>query len=67
MTVTFNGIEYYRTKEAADALRVSKQTLLRWITEEKIADAGRRDRNGWRLFSDSDIKRIRTWMNEGSR
>lgn len=64
MTATFNSIEYYRTQEVADELGISKQTLLRWITEGKVADAGKRDRNNWRLFSERDMERIKEWMNK---
>lgn len=53
---------YYRTKEAAKKLGISKQTLLRWFSEGKVNDVNKRDRNGWRLFSDQDISRIKKWM-----
>jgi excisionase family DNA binding protein len=48
----------YSTKEAAEALGISRPTLLRWIRERKIADV-RRDRNKWRVFTEADIHRIR--------
>ena len=47
----------HNTAAAAKALGVSKSTLLRWISEKRVADV-ERDRNGWRVFSDKDIKRI---------
>ena len=46
------------TQEAAQALGVSKSTLLRWISEGRVADVGRDFRN-WRVWTDSDIQRVR--------
>jgi predicted site-specific integrase-resolvase len=48
------------TQEAAERLGVSRQTLLRWFREGRVADTVRRDRNGWREFSSDDIERIRS-------
>ncbi len=45
--------------EAAAAAGISKPTLLRWIKLGKIADAARRDRNGWRIFDHAEIARIK--------
>jgi len=67
MTVSLNGKTYLTTKEAAEKLEVSKQTLLRWFSEGKVNDVKKRDRNGWRLFTVSDISRIKKWKNEASR
>ena len=54
---------YLKTTEAAKVLGISKQTLLRWFSEGRVSDVEKRDRNGWRLFTDQDISRIRKWMN----
>ena len=48
----------YSTAEAAKQVGISKPTLLRWIRDKKIADV-RRDRNAWRVFTETDIQRIR--------
>lgn len=48
----------YSTAEAAKRLSVSKQTLLRWFAERKIADVGR-DHRGWRVFTENDLQRIK--------
>jgi DNA-binding transcriptional MerR regulator len=48
----------YSTAEAPRALKISKNTLLRWIRENRVGDVKRRDRNGWRIFNDHDIRRI---------
>lgn len=44
--------------ETAAAAGISKPTLLRWIKVGKVADAGKRDRNGWRIFSPDEVARI---------
>jgi excisionase family DNA binding protein len=49
---------YYRTSEAAQLAGVSRSTLLRWLDSGIIKDASCRDRRGWRLFTEADIKRI---------
>jgi excisionase family DNA binding protein len=52
--------ETFSTNEAAQRIGVSRQTLLRWFRERKVADV-RRDRRNWRVFSEDDIERIRRW------
>lgn len=59
MPVKINGRTYYRTTEAAKVAAISRSTLLRWLHDGIIKDAPHRDRRGWRLFTDADIKRIR--------
>lgn len=46
--------------DTAAAAGISKPTLLRWIKVGKVADAKRRDRNGWRIFSPDEVSEIRT-------
>ena len=48
------------TREAAERVGVSRNTLLRWFREGRVADV-RRDRNGWRFFTPEDVARIRTY------
>lgn len=48
----------YSTEEAAKELGISKSTLLRWFRQKRVLDV-RRDRNGWRVFTSADIKRIK--------
>ena len=48
----------YQTAAAARKLKVSKQSLLRWIAQGRVDDV-RRDHRGWRIFDEADIKRIR--------
>jgi excisionase family DNA binding protein len=56
---------YMRTNEAARAVGVSRQTLLRWLQEGKVRDV-KRDRNGWRVFSQEDVARLRRWARSGT-
>ena len=48
----------YTSAQAAVALGVSRNTLLRWFREGRLAHVSR-DRNGWRTFSEADLTRIR--------
>ena len=59
MPIKIDGATYYRTAEAAWKAGVSKSTLLCWINRGIIKDTSCRDRRGWRLFSEDDIKRIK--------
>ena len=47
-----------RTREAAQLVGVSKNTLLRWFREGRVRDVSR-DRNGWRIFREDDVTRIK--------
>jgi len=58
MPTEINGETYYRTSEAAQLAGISRSTLLRWLHRGIIKDTSRRDRRGWRLFTEADIKRI---------
>ena len=58
MPIKINGDTYYRTSEAAKMAGISRSTLLRWLDDGVIKEASRRDRRGWRLFSQADINRI---------
>ncbi len=58
----------YGTAEAAKKLGVSKPTLLRWFAQKRIGEVGR-DHNNWRIFTERDLRRIRSEVmgNGGSR
>ncbi|MBN9499304.1 MAG: MerR family transcriptional regulator [Alphaproteobacteria bacterium] len=49
------------TAAAAEALGVSKATLLRWFRDGRIVEVSR-DRNGWRIFTTADLSRIKRVM-----
>jgi excisionase family DNA binding protein len=50
----------YSTRQAAEMIGVSKNTLLNWFKNGKIPEVSR-DYNGWRIFTDEDIDRIRSY------
>jgi predicted site-specific integrase-resolvase len=63
MPVRINGREFYRTAEACRMVGTSKNTFLRWVRDGIFTDVELRDRRGWRLFSDSDLSRLKTEVN----
>ena len=58
MPVKINGETYYRTSEACQAAGISRSTLVRWLKVGILDDVPHRDRRGWRLFTEADIKRM---------
>ena len=58
MAIVSRGVTYYRTTEAARYAGISRSTLLRWLSQGRVVLAERRDRNGWRVFSQEDIGAI---------
>jgi len=63
MPININGITYYRTAEACRAAGISKNTFLRWAKEGKFSDIQRKDRRGWRLFTENDMDRLKNEVN----
>ena len=63
MPIKISGKNYYRTSEAAQLAGISRSTLLRWIGQGIFSDEPRRDRRGWRLFTEADIERIENEAN----
>lgn len=51
----------YTTSQAARLLGVSRNTLLRWFREGRVSD-GPRDRNGWRLFGETELETLRAYV-----
>jgi DNA-binding transcriptional MerR regulator len=60
-----NDLTYLYCHEAAKMAGISKATLLRWISKGYISDSDKRDRNGWRLFSDYEVQRIKRFSENG--
>jgi len=60
MAIRINDQTYYRTSEACQRAGISKATLFRWVKVGILEDIVRRDRNGWRLFTQNDINRIKS-------
>ena len=58
MPLVIKGESYYRTAEVCRMLDIGKSTILRWFRSGIVEDVSSRDWRGWRLFTNSDIKRI---------
>jgi DNA-binding transcriptional MerR regulator len=58
MPTKIKGETYYRTSEAAQIAGISRSTLLRWVDGGIVKGTPHRDRRGWRLFTQADIRRI---------
>jgi predicted site-specific integrase-resolvase len=63
MPVKINGQTYYRTAEVCLMVGIGKSTLFRWIKEGIMEEAEHRDRRGWRLFTESEIDRVKKEVN----
>lgn len=59
MPLQLDGNVYFRSMEVSEMTGVSKSTIHRWMREGIIPQARFRDRNGWVLFTEEDIDRIR--------
>jgi len=60
MAIRINDQTYYRTSEACQRAGISKATLFRWVKAGILEDVVRKDRKGWRLFTQDDINRIKS-------
>jgi len=58
VTIEINGQKYYKTSEACKKAGISRATLFRWL-KEGILDKYRKDRRGWRIFTEEDLEKIR--------
>ena len=50
----------FTSREAAARVGVAAITLRRWLLAGKVREVSR-DRNGWRMFTQADINRIRRY------
>jgi excisionase family DNA binding protein len=58
MPKLLGGLCFYTVSEVAKSVGIHRMTLLRWIEARKVPD-GRRDRNGWRMFSEAQVEAIK--------
>lgn len=58
MSVQINGQVYYRTAEVCQMVGIGKSTLFRWMRQNIIREPEYRDRKGWRLFTEHELRRI---------
>jgi len=56
----------YSTKQAAQRIGVSKETLLRWLRDDPSREPSR-DRRGWRVWTQQDIDRLVAWNSATTR
>ena len=59
MPISVGGQTFYMTSEACVLAGTNRHTFLRWVREGMFTDVEHRDRNGWRLFAEDDIHRLR--------
>jgi len=67
MPVSLSGQLFYQTAEACALAGTTKSTFLRWVREGLIADVETRDRNGWRLFTEADVRRLQSRVHSVNR
>ena len=63
MPLELDGRTYYNIGEACELAGISRDTFLRWVRKGKFIDVEHRDRNGWRLFTNDDVRRLKTRIN----
>jgi len=59
MPLVMNRQTYYRTAEVCRMVGISRNTLFRWLKRGLLGECERRDRNGWRLFTEDEIDSLR--------
>jgi predicted site-specific integrase-resolvase len=64
MPVKINGQIYYRTAEVCQMVGIGKSTLFRWIKQNIVKDAEYRDRKGWRLFGEDELRSLKSETNK---
>ena len=55
MPLVMNRRTYYRTAEVCRRVGISRNTLFRWLKQGLLGECERRDRRGWRLFTEDEI------------
>ena len=59
MPIVMNRQTYYRTAEVCQIVGIGRNTLFRWLKQGLLGECERRDRRGWRLFTEDDIDLLR--------
>ena len=67
MSITVDGQTYYRTAEVCRLVGISRTTLFRWLKDGIFEEAQHRDRRGWRLFTENEIDKLKTEVNQISK
>jgi DNA-binding transcriptional MerR regulator len=63
MPLKFDSQTFYNTREACKLAGTNRDTFLRWVRQKKFTDVEHRDRNGWRLFTEGDLQRLKDYVN----
>lgn len=63
MPLKFDGQTFYNTREACKLAGTNRDTFLQWVRQKKFTDVEHRDRNGWRLFTEGDLQRLKDYVN----
>ena len=63
MPLKLDGQTFYNTQEASRLAGAHRDTFRRWVRQRKFTDVEHRDRNGWRLFTDGDVRRLKSRVN----
>lgn len=63
MVIKLKGSKYYHTAEACVLAGTNRNNFLRWVKNGTFPDVQYRDRNGWRLFTEQDIRRLEIKVN----
>ncbi len=58
-----NGQRYYETSEVCQKASISRPTLFRWLKRGMLHRL-HRDRRGWRLFTEDDLRKIQAEANK---
>lgn len=58
MPLTIRGVTLYRISEALSQAGVSRATYFRWVRTGRVADCRYKDRNGRRLFTIAEARRL---------
>ena len=58
-----NGKSYWLASEVCQEVAISKPTLYRWL-KCGILTKLHRDRKGWRMFTEEDLRKIRLEANK---
>ena len=59
MPIEINGQLFYSTAETCQRVGISRATLFRWL-RKGVLNKLRKDRRGWRIFTEDDLSRIQT-------
>lgn len=54
--------KFYRTKEVLKIIGISRATLYNWLRSQKVKEVAR-DRNNFRIFTETDIHKILEYKN----